>query len=380
MTPRDRLLAALNHRLPDRLPVDLGSTATSTITEGAYTALRSFLGLPAVAPRILSFTAGSVVPDRDLLEYLRVDTRGVKPRGASGGGSPVRIDGRYEVYFNEWGVGYRRPLDSGLYFDQYLHPLKGADRSTIRSYTFPRGDDPARKTGMRVECEALRDAGFPVVMSQSFGSGILHGGTALFGFEDYFCRLLLEPALIDEVSERLLEGKLAFWDMVLGEIGDLVDVVMEGDDLGIQRGPFLSLSAYRKRIKPYQQRLFAFLKQKAPGVKVLYHSCGSISEFIPDLIEIGIDALNPVQLSAAGMDPHVLKREYGRDLTFWGGGVDTQENLPHGSVRSIRNEVRRNIDIWSKDGGYVFATVHNIQADVPPRNVAAMYEAVDEFR
>lgn len=380
MTPRERLLAALSRKEPDRVPVDLGGTATTTITENAYRALRNHLGLPPVAPRILSFTAGSVRPDPDVLERFRVDTRGVKPGGASGFKAVVRTEGAYETYYDEWGIGSRRPVDSGLYFDQFFHPLKDRDADYIRGYPFPRGDDPSRVRGLREECLLLREAGYPVILSQSIGTGILHGGTALFGFEDYFCRMMLEPELVDETSERILRGKLLFWDMVLGEIGDLLDVVTEADDLGTQRGPFLSPEDYRRRIKPFQARLFSHIKSRAPDVKIFYHSCGSVVDFIPDLIEIGIDALNPVQLSARGMDPLVLKREYGKDLCFWGGGVDTQEVLPRGKPEDVRNEVRRRLGVWLSGGGYIFAAVHNIQADVPPENVAALFEAVDEFR
>ncbi|MFA6507826.1 MAG: uroporphyrinogen decarboxylase family protein [Treponemataceae bacterium] len=380
MTARERLLAALSHRESDRLPVDLGGTSTTTITQKAYTALRSHLGFPPVTPRILSLTAGSIRPDDDVLEHFRVDSRGVKP-GASGGfKASIGKDGEYETYFDEWGIGSRRPIDSGLYFDQFFNPLKGKDEAFIRGYPFPRGDDPGRIVGLREECLRLRAAGYPVILSQSIGTGILHGGTALFGFEDYFCRLLLESELIDEVSERILQGKLSFWGMVLDEIGDLLDVVTEADDLGTQRGPFLGVEDYRRRIKPFQARLFSFIKSRAPHIKIFYHSCGSVIDFIPDLIEIGIDALNPVQLSALGMDPAFLKREYGRDLCFWGGGVDTQDVLPHGTPSAVRAEVHRRLSVWMKGGGYIFSTVHNIQADVPPENVVALFAAVDDFR
>jgi uroporphyrinogen decarboxylase len=380
MTPRERLLAALCRKQPDRLPVDLGGTATTTITKNAYIALREHLGLPRVDPRILSFTAGSVRPDPDVLDHFRIDTRGIKPGAAEGFKAAPRTEGEYELYYDEWGIGHRRPVESGLYYDQFFNPLKDQADDFIRAYPFPRGDDPGRVRGLRKECQAVKDAGYPVILSQSIGTGILHGGTPLFGFEDYFCRLMLEPRIIDEVNERILQGKLAFWDMFLREIGDLLDVVTEADDLGTQRGPFLSPEVYRQRIKPYQKRLFSFIKGRAPHIKIFYHSCGSVVNFIPDLIEIGVDALNPIQLSAEGMDPERLSAEYGGDLTFWGGGVDTQKVLPRGTPAQVKEEVRRRLPVWLKSGGYVFAAVHNIQADVPPENVVALFEAVDEFR
>ena len=159
---------------------------------------------------------------------------------------------------------------------------------------------------------------------------------------------MLEPRLADEVSERILAGKLAFYDRVFEETGDLLDVVCEADDLGTQRGPLISPETYRKRIKPFQARLFAHIRRKAPGVKIFYHSCGAVAEFIPDLIEMGVDALNPVQVSAAGMEPLALKREYGREIAFWGGGIDTQRTLPRGTPAQVREEVRRRAEAWGR--------------------------------
>jgi uroporphyrinogen decarboxylase len=380
MTARQRLLAALDHQGPCELPVDLGGTATTTMTSGAYLRLRKHLGLPELKPMVLSFTAQSVRPHQDLLELLRIDTRGVKPGGAAGFQATITTEGDYEHYFDESGIGSRRPREGGFYFDMFHHPLNGLDAQEALAWPLPRGDDPGRIKGLRAECLELRDAGFPVILSQSLGRGILHEGTALFGFEDYFTRMYLEPELMDAMSERILENKLAFYENVLGEIGDLLDVVTESDDLGTQRGPFISPEMYRTRIKPFQARLFAGIRQRAPGIKIFYHSCGSVVEFIPDLIEIGVDALNPVQVSAEGMDPLTLKREYGRDICFWGGGIDTQHVLPHSKPDQIKDEVRRLLDTWVAGGGYVFATVHNIQDDVPPENVMALFQALEDYR
>ncbi len=380
MTPRERLLAALERREPAGVPVDLGGTGTSTITRQAYMNLRSSLGLPEVTPEFISFTAQSVRPHSDILDALRIDTRGVNPRGSSTFKPLMHTEGAYEHFSDESGVVYRRPVDGGFYFDMYQHPLTGKDASEIEAYRFPWGGDPARAAGLREECQAIRNAGFPVILSQSLGRGILHEGTALFGFEDYFTRFYLEEALIDSVTERILQNKIEFYTVMLGEIGDLVDVVTEADDLGTQRGPFISPDSYRKRIKPYHRRLFAEIRRLAPEVKIFFHSCGSIAEFIPDLIDIGADALNPLQLSADGMDPVLLKREYGRDICFWGGGVDTQHVLPRGSIDEVKDETRRRLDQWLPGGGYVFAAVHNIQDDVPPEHITAVFEVLDEYR
>ncbi len=309
MNHRERLLAAIDRRQPDRIPVDFGSTATTTITRLPYLALRKALGLPDVKPRILSFTAQSVCVDEDLLALLDIDTRGVKPSAGTEAALTIRREGEYETFFNEWGCGFRRPVGTGLYYDIFHHPLRGGSRREIEAYPFPKGDDPARVGGLREQCEAIRRKGMPVVFGQSIGSGVLHTGTALLGFEDYFTRLLLEPADIEALTERILDVKLRFWETVFAEVGDLVDVVAEADDLGTQRGPMISPEVYRAVIRPYHARLFSFIRKKSPQVKIFFHSCGSVAAFIPDLIEIGVDALNPVQVSAEGMEP--LRSEAG---------------------------------------------------------------------
>jgi len=176
----------------------------------------------------------------------------------------------------------------------------------------------------------------------------------------------------------LVDAYCARADRVLAALGDSIDAVMVNDDLGTQAGPMLSPDLYRKMIKPHQRRLFAHIKPRTRAALVL-HSCGSVRYAIPDLIEIGVDALNPVQVSAAGMDSAELKREFGRDITFWGGGCDTQRVLSRGSPAEVRDEVRRRIGDLAPGGGFVFCQVHNIQPEVPPANVVAMLEAAREF-
>jgi uroporphyrinogen decarboxylase len=176
-----------------------------------------------------------------------------------------------------------------------------------------------------------------------------------------------------------LERKIEYWDKVLGVLGTSLDIVCEMDDLGEQRGPFISPEMFRRLIKPYYKELFPYIKRKS-GAKLFMHSCGSIAKLIPDLIEVGIDIISPVQIGADGMDPITLKREYGRDLVFWGGGVDTQKTLSTGTPQQVRDEVKRNVDVFSKDGGYIFAAVHNIQGNVPIENIIAMWEAFLECR
>ena len=370
----------LDHREPDRLVVDLGSTATTTITRGAYVRLRKHLGLIEKQPDLLSFSAQTVRPHDDFLEHVQIDTRGVVPNPSSQCDFLLTRQDGYEVFFDEYGIGFRRPLEGGLYYDLFSHPLKDKSADEALNWTLPKGDDASRFRGLRERCLSLRESGYPTILSYSIGRGILHEGTALFGYEDYFCRLYLEPTLIRRMNERFLQCRIDFYRSLLDEAGDLIDVILEADDLGTQRGPLISPELYRTTIKPFQAELFSEIKKRAPHTRILYHTCGSVVDFIPDLIEIGVDILNPVQVSAHGMDAEALKRTFGNDICFWGGGIDTQRVLPYGSTEEIKEEVRRYLDVWLPGGGYVFSAVHNIQDDVPPENIAALFEAIDEFR
>ena len=160
---------------------------------------------------------------------------------------------------------------------------------------------------------------------------------------------------------------------------DVVDVVTYADDYGTQQSQLISPAMFRKQLKPRVRVLFERIKQLAPHTKQFFHSCGNVRPLIPDYIEIGTEILNPVHIRAAGMDPVALKRDFGRDVVFWGGGIDTQGVLPHGTPQDVKDDVRRNIEALAPGGGFVFNTVHNIQADVPPENVIAMLEALAEY-
>jgi len=383
MTPRQRLLTVLNHKIPDKLPLDLGGTATSTITVGAYLKLRQFLNLPQKKPEIVSRVAQTVKPDLDFLEYFKIDTRSVwpyHPRDNNIWNSNVNIDGQYEKYYDEWGTGFRRPINSGLYYDSFYYPLAGdKGEKDINSYKYPEGNEKDRIKGLKEQCEQYREKGYPVIFAHTIGYGIMSGAARLMGYNDYLTKLLLEPKVIDNLSEHILETKKRFWNMVLNELGELIDVAFVMDDLGTQRGPFISPEVYRNRIKPYHNKLISFIKSKSSNIKIFFHSDGSVIQFIPDLIEIGVDVLNPVQLTTKGMDPFILKKEFGKDICFWGGGIDTQNTLPKGSIKDIKKEVRKNITMLSKGGGYIFAAVHNIQDDVPPQNILAAFDTVNRF-
>jgi uroporphyrinogen decarboxylase len=198
------------------------------------------------------------------------------------------------------------------------------------------------------------------------------------GLEHWFMDTLENPGFCEALLDHILRYWMDFYDGFLGEAGDLVDVVMIGDDLAGQSGPLFSPDFYRKVVKPRQKRLVQHIKSLTPA-RIWYHTCGSCVEYIPDLIDNGADILNPVQISARDMDSRTLKDRFGTRIVFWGGGIDSQRVLPFASPETVREEVRRNLDIFKVGGGYVFNSVHNIQHGVPPQNITALFDAAYEY-
>jgi uroporphyrinogen decarboxylase len=378
MTPRQRVLAALRHEEPDRIPFDLGSTPCTGIHRAAYANLRAALGLPAVEPVIMHQMQQLVWVDEDVHAALRTDARGVRPGPPGSWKLRISRDDRYAYYTDEWGVVRRQQKEGGYYFDLCGSPLAAAETvADVERYPFPSSTDEARFTGMRARAEAVRASGHALVLG-GVVAGMLETGQALRGYETLYCDLAANLPMVEAICDRILELKLQYYDKALGLVGDLADVVQEGDDYGGQNGLLFSPALWRRLLKPRLATLFGTIKRRAPHVRILFHSCGSIRDILPDLIEVGVDALNPVQMTAARMDTRELKREFGEALTFWGGGADTQHVLPHGTAADVRAEVHRRVADLAAGGGFVFAAVHNVQADVPAANILAMRSALDD--
>ena len=377
MNSRDRVLLALNHQEPDRVPFDLGGTGLSTIHVTAYQNLRRRLGLPAVEPHVAFVAEQLVLVDDDLAQHLQTDVRPVLPGTASAFAYRYRDEGDYRAYTDEWGIGWRMPKEGGFYYDMYHHPLaKAGSLVEFENYPFPDPLDEDRFAPLRAQAEAAVAQGKAVALAGPC-AGIAEVVSWLRGYEQYYIDLALNQNFVATLLDRLVEFKSAYWERALAEIGHLVDVVVEADDLGGQNAPLMSPRTYRTLIQPRHRRLFSFIKEQAP-VKVFYHTCGAVRKLIPDLIDAGIDILNPVQISAAGMDLRELKQEFGRDLVFWGGGVDTQGVLGTATPDEVRAHVQQNIEALAPGGGFVFAAVHDIQANVPPENILAMWETCQE--
>ena len=378
-TSRERLLAAIDHRQADRVPIDFGGNQTG-IHKVAYRRLVDLLGLKEQVV-IMDLVQQLARPSEAVLERLHVDTRYVAAGGAKSfkGGVVKRAGGgrTWNDFTDEFGVTWSMPEDQPHYFDISHSPLAGLSLKEIRGYPFPKGDDPTRFEGLRERALALRrDTPYAVV---SGISGVVYEICwYMRGLENLFIDMMTQPDILEAIIDRTLRFWLDWFRLFLDEAGDVVDVIMIGDDLTGQSGPLFSPSIYRSIIKPRQKELVRYIKSRTRA-KIWYHTCGSVLEYLGDLVDNGIDILNPVQLSAKGMDPVRLKKEFGKTLTFWGGGIDSQHVLPRATPKVVREHVRRNIKAFKPGGGYVFNSVHNIQADVPPENVVALFDAACEF-
>jgi uroporphyrinogen decarboxylase len=271
-------------------------------------------------------------------------------------------------------------MPDGLYYSAVRHPLDRPDLGLddIRTHPWPNTADSQRVAGLREQALLYRQQG-KAVMIKGVLAGIFEMSQRIRGMERLLMDMASEEVLACVLFDKMLELTLAFWEMALPQLADVLDVISIGDDYGTQISQIISPSMFRKLIKPRQKVLFQRIKQLAPQTKLFLHSCGNVRPLLPDFIELGVDILNPVHTRAAGMDPGALKRDFGKDIVFWGGGVDTQEVLPRGTPEEVKEDVRRNMEVLAPGGGFVFNTVHNIQADVPPGNVIAMWEALQQY-
>lgn len=380
-TSRRRVETTLNHQEPDRVPYDLGGTILTGIHHQAYRRLRRHLGLPEAQIEIEDPIQQLARVHEDVKERLQVDVHGVNPAKPRGIATPQWSEGGYDKLTDEWGIEWWKPQDGGLYYDMRRHPLADVNSAEdLAHYKFPDPLDPARYDGMAERADDLMNRRQVAYVLGRNAPGIFEIALWMRGFENFFCDMAANQPLAEALLDIICEIKMKYWAHALELVGKNVMIVSEADDLASQDRLLVSPQLYRKLIKPRHARLFAFIKQQAKApVKIFYHSCGAVSALLPDLIESGIDILNPVQVSAAKMDTRELKRVFGRDITFYGGGVDTQRVLPRGTPAEVRDEVRRRIDDLAPGGGFIFNTVHNIQADVPPENILAMREALAEF-
>ncbi|MFP4250406.1 MAG: uroporphyrinogen decarboxylase family protein [Armatimonadota bacterium] len=381
MTPRERVLAALNHTEPDRVPFDLGTTFVTGIHRIAYDNLTDAMGMVDLEEKpLLDPFQQLAMPHEEVLRALGVDTRSVYLKLPGRALENPSEDDEYFYSLDSWGLRRRMPKDGGLYYDMFEFPLAGMETvAEIDAYDWP---DPL--AGLDLDaiedaCREIKQSGdYPVIVG-GFGSGMLELVLWLQGYDQGYMNLIVNTDVTEAILEHVVELKVRYAEAVLERVGPWVDIFYNGDDLGLQEGPMIRREWFNDLLAPRYVRYHEAIKRAAPQAKIFFHTCGSVVDLLPDIIETGIDILNPVQVNAAKMgDTAMLKREFGDAVTFW-GAIDTQHVMPGGSPGDVKDEVRRRIDDLAPGGGYVLNTSHNIQADVPAENILALVEALDEF-
>jgi uroporphyrinogen decarboxylase len=369
-----RVKKALSHEETDRPPADLGSTCNTSITKIAYRNLRAHIGLLSeYKPKFLSEDMQVVEVEEPIRKRFQIDTIGVHA-------NPPDVDRSIRFsedrFMDEWGIKYMAARRNGeiLYYDIEESPLSTVETlKDIENRNWPDPDDPGRTRGLREKAARLYRSTDYALVGHMGDTSIFQACTMIRGMEQFLTDLVINKEFAHALLERVLEIQSIKMKKFLEETGEFLDVLCIGDDFGGQSGLLVSPEMFRRIIKPYMKSYFEIVMSKTEA-KINLHSCGAIQDILSDLIEIGVDIINPVQVSAAGMDPAMLKKRFGKDLSFW-GGIDTQKILPRGTPEEVAKEARRIAGILGKNGGYVLNPVHNIQPDVPPENVVALYEA-----
>jgi uroporphyrinogen decarboxylase len=373
MTHRERVLAALDRRPADRVPIDFGGTYTTSIYYAVYGRLKRHLGLEHETA-IYSKTRRLAIPHESMLQRFDVDTRflGLGPYE----GEQRELD--EDNYLDEWGTTWRKAQDGHyLSVDGPFYGQRKPDLAELDAGDWPDPDNPGYYRGLGERARRLREeTDCAVILNMPIG--VIHQGQFLRGFGDWLKDLYKNRPFSERMLDVIADRWIAVAENALDIVGSDVDVVFFGDDLATQLAPLFDPAIYRKLIKPRHERMIRAVKARA-DVRVLYHSCGAVSQFIGDLIDVGVDAVNPVQVTAKDMEPERLKDAYGDRICFW-GGINTQHTLPFGTPEEVRTAVRSTIDCLGRSGGYVLNSVHNIQDDVPVENIVAMFDEARAHR
>ena len=411
MNSRERIIAAIEHRDPDRVPVDLGSTPSSGISAIAYGNLKRHLGMNHGHTRVYDVAQQVAQPEDFILDRFGVDVMDIgrafntadscwydvtladsQPAQYPSWFHPEQqADGSFIIRMKD-GLDIAHMPAGGTFFDQSYFPYLDGYPSDYRNLAGDMGKvmwaavahspwdhagEPDFWAQMRQKALELRrtsDRALMVVI----GCNLFEWGTFLRRLDNFLMDLLTDPAGVEGFLDALMELHMAGLAKACEALGDIADVMRFGDDLGTSTAPFMSLGTYRRYFKSREAQLCAYVHKHTP-MKTFLHSCGSIHALMPDLIEAGFDVINPVQTNCRNMEPERLKKDFGKDICFWGGGCDPKAVLNKGTPAEVKEDVKRRLDVFMPGGGYVFNTVHNILPEVPPQNIVAMYEAVREF-
>lgn len=380
MISRERVIKSLEHQPIDRLPIDVGGIYNLTsLHKDAYSDLIKYLGYDNLEIKIGYFNSQTVIVDEKIRKRFKADCYPLIPEGTTEEELNIQLDEEgKKFYIDEFGLKWK---SSGLYYDPVESPLERDDIKSVKNLKFPDlRNQPRRFDKLKKEAvKVYQDTDYATVLSGPLGGGIYVPCTWFLGYESFFIKMITDRELVLELLNQIVQYHLEWWDIVLSEIGEFVQVVVLSDDLGSQEAPLMSPEMYRDIIKPFHEKVITFIKNKA-NVKVVFHCDGAIWDFIPDFIDMGVDALNPIQVSAKGMDnTSKLKQEFGDQICFWGATCGGQNILPNSNPKEIEREVKKRIDDLKSNGGLVLSSIHNIQKDVPPENIVAFYDALFKY-
>jgi uroporphyrinogen decarboxylase len=368
MSHRERVLAAVDRQETDRTPIDFGGTLATSIVPSTYEKLKCYLG--EKHPTTIGWKRQQLVlPAESILKRFDVDTRPLK-LGNYDGGKAKMLSAHQMIDY--WGTTWSKEVGGHyLNVDGPFYKTE-ADPAAIETYDWPDPDNPGFYQELKKQAEDLHH-GTDYAVILDLGIGIVTRAQFVRGFMEFLIDMTLNPKFAKTLLEKLGQIWIRIARNALQQVGHLVDVVFWGDDYGMQQAPMFRPQHFTDLVKPVNQRMVTAVKELSDA-RILLHSCGSVAPMIPDMIDTGIDALNPVQVSADNMDPAKLKADFGDHLTFW-GGIDTQDILPFRTPAEVGEHVHFIIKTLGRNGGYVLSTVHNIQEQVPPENIVAMFEA-----
>lgn len=386
MTAAERLDKALNFTEADRVPLDISGTTVSAFSKSAFASAMAYKNWPVkYCPKSVDPIQQIVIPEQELMEKLKIDTHRVGARRIMNFEEKVEDKHSYLSILDPYQCEWRMKKDGDLYFNQVTYPYQSYDTVSEALHDFSIYDISQYRQVLAADIEEqLAGKGDRGLIIDRNCAGLTEMSLRIRGYDTWFMDTMIDPEGVKSLLDLLVDHKIAYWQLlaeILQEKGvlDQVQVVAEADDLGTQNSLLLSPDNLQEIVMPRISRLMQYLKKQFPSAKTFFHTDGAVKQIIPDLIEAGVDILNPVQYSAEGMDLAELKKEFGDVLVFWGAGIDTQEILNKATPDQVRDEVKRNIEIMAPGGGYVFTTVHNIQADVPPENFWAMWESMMIF-
>jgi uroporphyrinogen decarboxylase len=379
MTHRERVLATMRHEEPDRVPLDLGSTLVTGITKKAYINLAKALGEETGEIELCDTIQQLPYLSGNIIERLDVDIRGLIP--SFGRKNPkVEDNGDSYSFTDEWLVKWEMPKGS-LYFNIVDSPFAaGISEKAIDDLPWPDPTDESLFDGLAEQAKEYYEAGYAIIV-ENICAGVFEMCCRVRGAEQFYMDMAMNPDIACKLMDKFVDIKIRYYEAAAKIFGEYVQFVREVDDVAGQESLLMSPQMYREMIKSRHKMLFDAQKRCFPEpFYVFLHSDGAIYDIIPDMIEAGVDVLNPVQITAKGMNAEKLKSEYGNDLCFWGGGIDTQHVLPNATCAEVRANVKERVSTFAPGGGFIFGTVHNIQDDVPAENMLAMFEAFDELK